>query len=158
LLLILTGIIISLGLKKYGVENLDMMSALELLGIIGLIMIVLEAALDLELSKDKLPIILKEMLIAFFCLLGSSFGIALIFQYTLSFDFVPALLYGVPLSSMSSAIIIPSVSNLLPEKKEFMIYESAFSDILGIMTFSLISDKKKEKKILEDVKEENPRP
>ncbi len=36
---------------------------------------------------------------------------------------------------MSSAIIIPSVSQLAPKKKEFMIYESTFSDILGIMLF-----------------------
>jgi hypothetical protein len=36
---------------------------------------------------------------------------------------------------MSSAIIIPSVKRLSEKKKEFMIYESTFSDILGIMLF-----------------------
>ena len=39
---------------------------------------------------------------------------------------------------MSSAIIIPSVANLDKYKKEFLIYESTFSDILGIMVFYLI--------------------
>jgi len=45
------------------------------------------------------------------------------------------LLYAVPLSIMSSAIIIPSVASLSSEKREFMVYESTFSDILGIMLF-----------------------
>ena len=36
---------------------------------------------------------------------------------------------------MSSAIIIPSVGRLTGKKKEFMVYESTFSDILGIMVF-----------------------
>lgn len=44
-------------------------------------------------------------------------------------------MYAVPLSIMSSAIIIPSVTTLKEHKKEFMIYESTFSDILGIMFF-----------------------
>jgi len=36
---------------------------------------------------------------------------------------------------MSSAIIIPSVGGLVQDQKEFMVYESTFSDILGIMLF-----------------------
>jgi NhaP-type Na+/H+ or K+/H+ antiporter len=39
---------------------------------------------------------------------------------------------------MSSAIISPSVANLNHYKKEFLIYESTFSDILGIMVFYMI--------------------
>ncbi|MCU0347862.1 MAG: sodium:proton exchanger, partial [Saprospiraceae bacterium] len=36
------------------------------------------------------------------------------------------------------AIAIPSVSSLLPDKKEFIVYESTFSDILGIMFFNFL--------------------
>ncbi|NQX91299.1 MAG: hypothetical protein HRT74_04045 [Flavobacteriales bacterium] len=36
---------------------------------------------------------------------------------------------------MSSAIIIPSVGGLAEDQKEFMVYESTFSDILGILFF-----------------------
>ena len=50
------------------------------------------------------------------------------------------MLYAVPLSIMSSAIIIPSVAYLIQEKKEFMVYESTFSDILGIMFFYFLKD------------------
>ena len=60
-------------------------------------------------------------------------------------DLTTGLLYAVPLSIMSSAIIIPSVSALDEDKKEFMVYESTFSDILGIMLFYfLISSMKTE--------------
>ena len=80
LMLILTGIAINLGLSEWGLENLKLMPVLELLGIVGLIMIVLEAALDLELSRDKLPLIGKSLLTAIACLIASSFGIALIIR------------------------------------------------------------------------------
>jgi cell volume regulation protein A len=53
----------------------------------------------------------------------------------LKVNMTTGMLYAVPLSIMSSAIIIPSVSALKKEKREFMIYESTFSDILGIMLF-----------------------
>jgi len=103
-----------------------------------LIMIVLEAALDLELTREKLPLIWKSLLVAFLCLMGSSFGIAFIIQQFYPTTFTLSLLYAIPLSIMSSAIIIPSVAGLIDSKKEFLIYESAFSDILGIMFFYFV--------------------
>ena len=50
-----------------------------------------------------------------------------------------AWLYATPLSILSSAIIIPSVSSLVDSKKEFHIYESTFSDIMGIMLFYFLT-------------------
>ena len=112
-------------------------SILPILGNVGLIMIVLEAALDLELKKEKRSLILKSLGVATLALFGSSFGIAFIIQYLVPGDhsFVQSLTYAIPLSIMSSAIIIPSVGSLRKDKKEFMVYESTFSDILGIMFF-----------------------
>ncbi len=135
LMLIGTGILIKYGMESIGIGELNILPILELLGIVGLIMIVLEAALDLELRKDKLPIIGKSMAVALLGLLICVFAIAGIFHYFLEVDYFRSLIYATPLSIMSSAIIIPSVGNLLQEKKEFMIYESTFSDILGIMLF-----------------------
>jgi NhaP-type Na+/H+ or K+/H+ antiporter len=134
LMLILTGILIKIGLDSYA-ESVDLMPTLEILGIVGLIMIVLEAALDLQLTREKLPLIGKSLLVAFLALLGSVFVVAVVIQYFIPMEFMQALLYATPLSIMSSAIIIPSCGNLLPHKREFMIYESTFSDILGIMLF-----------------------
>ncbi|NND35006.1 MAG: sodium:proton exchanger [Saprospiraceae bacterium] len=138
LLLISLGVAANMGLQAYGVEELNVMKSLELLGIVGLIMIVLEAALDLEFSRETLPMIFRALIVALICLIISSLGIAVIIQQFVTMDFTVALLYSTPLSIMSSAIIIPSVSGLLRDKKEFMVYESAFSDILGIMLFYFV--------------------
>lgn len=138
LMLILSGILIRLGLDQAGEGVADLMPSLEILGIIGLIMIVLEAALDLQLSKETLPLIGRSLLIALLCLLLSSTGIAFLIQAFIPMEFVNAMLYSTPLSIMSSAIIIPSVAGLVASKKDFMIYESAFSDILGIMLFYFV--------------------
>ena len=136
LMLIAFGIGIRQGLDYFHIESGDQLfGTLELLGIIGLIMIVLEAALDLELRADKAPVILKSLGVALVALIASSLTIAYLIQQLIIPDFFTSLLYAVPLSIMSSAIIIPSVAGLMPSKKEFLIYESALSDILGIMFF-----------------------
>ena len=135
LMLILTGILIKLGFDSAQLELPDLMPMLEILGIVGLIMIVLEAALDLQLTKEKLPLIGKSLLVALLALVFSVLGVAFVLQLFIEMDFMKAMLYATPLSIMSSAIIIPSVTKCLPHTKEFMIYESTFSDILGIMLF-----------------------
>lgn len=139
LMLIGLGVIIQYGLKLMKVPEIDFFPILEVIGIIGLIMIVLEAALELELKMDKIKLILKSLLIATlglgFSLLAAS---AIIFYLIPDMDWFTALLYATPLSILSSAIIIPSVGNLSEEKKEFHVYESTFSDIIGIMLFYFV--------------------
>ena len=136
LMLIALGLLIKQGMQLIGLSTGTLLfDILEVLGIIGLIMIVLEAALDLRLSKDKWPTIWKSFSVALLSLLASSFACAWIIQFFIIPDFFKALVYAVPLSIMSSAIIIPSVGGLSLEKKEFMVYEGTFSDILGIMLF-----------------------
>ncbi len=135
LLLIVTGILLKLGLDEMGAADYDWMPSLEILGIIGLIMIVLEAALDLQLTKEKLPMIGNALLVALFSLIASALLIAALIQFFVSMSYMTALLYATPLSVLSSAIIIPSVSGLVVPKREFMTYDGAFSDILGIMMF-----------------------
>ena len=138
LLLITTGIIIQLVLKYSGQELPDLNLLLEVLGIIGLIMIVLEASLDLKLGKEKKTLIWKSFGLAFFSLFLTAGIISVIFMFVFKAEFNVALLYAIPLSIISSAIVIPSTETLEAEKKEFMIYESTFSDILGIMVFYFI--------------------
>ncbi len=135
LLLILLGIIINQVLKVTGSNNLDFFPALKILGIIGLIIIVLEAALDLELTREKGTIIWKSFFISLISLLLNVGLIALIINIYIDADFYNSLFYAIPLSIMSSAIVIPCVANISEKKREFMIYESTFSDILGIMFF-----------------------
>jgi len=136
ILLILLGVGIKL-VMDYNDYNQDALifSTLEVLGIVGLIMIVLEAAIDLELSKEKWPIIWKSFTVALLSLLVCAFAISFVINQVFHEDPIISLVYAVPLSIMSSAIVIPSVTSLFEDKKEFMIYESTFSDILGIMFF-----------------------
>ncbi len=135
LLLIVLGLLIKEGLEIMGVGELNLFPILEVLGIVGLIMIVLEASLDLELKKEKLSVIWKSFTVALIGLAVTSLIIAYTIQAFLDTSLFEALVYAIPLSIMSSAIIIPSVSNLSKDKEEFMVYESTFSDILGIMFF-----------------------
>jgi len=135
LLLILLGMALHGVISATGLDAPDMTPILEVLGIIGLIMIVLEASLDLELTGEKRKLISRAFFTALVNLILSALLVGGVMILYLEVDLTTGLLYAVPLSIMSSAIIIPSVSALDNEKREFMIYESTFSDILGIMLF-----------------------
>lgn len=140
LMLIILGILLKFGLDAMGGSSIDFFPILEVLGIVGLIMIVLEAALELELKREKYIPILKSLLIALVGLVASAYIAALIlYQFIPGMTMAQAWLYATPLSILSSAIIIPSVSALREDKKEFHIYESTFSDILGIMMFYFLT-------------------
>lgn len=120
-------------------ESSKLNTALEVIGNVGLVMIVLEAALDLELKKEKRGLIFRSFVIALLGIGASMAGLATFFMYIFpGSDWYQAFLYSIPLSIMSSAIIIPSVGQLTGKKKEFIVYESTFSDILGIMVFNFM--------------------
>ena len=139
LVLIGMGVAIRQGLNAMGLQSIPFEGlVLELLGTVGLIFIVLEAALDLQLTRDKRPLIIKSASIALLALIGSSLAIAWFLGVSMGIPFFEGLVYGIPLSIMSSAIIIPSVGGLHHDPKEFMVYESTFSDIFGIMAFYLL--------------------
>ena len=115
---------------------------LKILGTVGLILIVLEAALDLKILKEKVLLILKSFFISVFGLGGTALTGALFLSFCVSpyIDFQSSLLITIPLSVLSSAIIIPSIDSLEERKREFLIYESTFSDIVGIIIFGFVID------------------
>ncbi|MEO8404217.1 MAG: cation:proton antiporter [Chitinophagaceae bacterium] len=115
----------------------------ESLGVVGLIMIVLEAGLDLKLEKSKIRLIRDSFFSALFIFAISTAFIAFILNYWLHQPFKNCLAYAIPLSIMSSSIILPSIHPLTEQKKEFLVYEASFSDILGIIAFNFITDNKK---------------
>ncbi|SVD31673.1 uncharacterized protein METZ01_LOCUS384527, partial [marine metagenome] len=65
LMLIVLGILINMGLTVAGIKNPNLPLILEVLGVVGLILIVLEAALDLRLLKEKVRVIMKSFFVAF---------------------------------------------------------------------------------------------
>ncbi|MDQ1266447.1 MAG: monovalent cation:H+ antiporter, family, partial [Bacteroidota bacterium] len=130
--LILTGIIIKFAADSFNFGFGDnLFYTLKLLGIVGLIMIVLEAAIDLEISKDKLKVIKKSFFLALAILVITSFGTAFIIMAFLNESFFKSLVYAIPMCVVSSAVVIPSVHALAKDKMEFIIYEATFSDIIG---------------------------
>ena len=145
LLLIVLGVILKGLVSATSMQAPDLTPILEVLGTVGLIMIVLEASLDLELEREKRHLISRAFFTALVTLILSAVFIGLVMMVYLKVNITTGLLYAVPLSIMSSAIIIPSVASLSGDKREFMVYESTFSDILGIMLFYfLISSLKAE--------------
>jgi len=137
ILLMLTGIIIRVISSLYGFNDFIFLDNLVPdIGTIGLILIVLEGALELEISIEKLPIIIKGFFAASIILIVNIFALSFVFNKVLGMNYMNSVIYSIPLSIISSAVAIPSASSLLNHQKEFVIYESTFSDILGIMIFN----------------------
>ena len=108
----------------------------ELLGTVGLIMIVFEAGLDLRLGRNKLKLIRNSFFSALVIFIISCVLISAILFYWLKEPTIKCIMYAIPLSIMSSSIVIPSLHPLTRAKKDFLIYEASFSDIIGIMIFN----------------------
>ena len=136
LMLLLSGIALRQAADYFEFTFATPKVILEIFGIIGLIMIVLEGALDLKITREKAPLIRRSFFAAVLMLVVQSVVIALILHYWLGVNFQSCLVNAIPLAVISSAIAIPSVAGLTGEKQEFIIYESTFSDILGIMLFN----------------------
>ncbi|MCO6499008.1 MAG: cation:proton antiporter [Vicingus serpentipes] len=135
--LIATGVAIQFGVKSMGIEIPDLSQPLRLLGVVGLMMIVLEGALDIKIHRNKLKTILAAFATSVLILgITNSLIAAILLYFNGNIVFLDAFLYAIPLSVVSSAIVIPSVHTLIPAKKEFMILEATLSDIFGIMLFS----------------------
>lgn len=134
--LLVSGILINFIWKKIGLPAYDVKNLLEIFGTVGLILIVLEGSLDLELSKNKLQIIKKSLLTSALPVILGSIAIAYIILYFYGGSFKIAWLNAIPIAIISSAVAIPSAANFEKNKKEFIVYESSFSDIIGIMVFN----------------------
>lgn len=127
-----------LALFGLNLEGID--AAVPVIGTVGLVLIVLEGALDIELRRDRLRAAAGAFLMACGGLIvctGLFAGAAVVALPVTPFQ---ALLLAVPFAVISSAVAIPSSSFLPPRGREFVVYESSLSDILGILLFfSLLS-------------------
>ncbi len=117
----------------------DFSPILPVLGTVGLILIVLEGSLELELNKSKLGLIKKSFLGALIPMIALAFLLAFAFMHFGHFGFKVSLTNAIPFCVISSAIAIPSVRNLSSENKEFVIYESSLSDIIGVLIFNFLA-------------------
>ncbi|MGV7104985.1 sodium:proton antiporter [Flavobacterium sp. U410] len=117
----------------------DLEPLLEFFGTIGLVLIVLEGSLELDLNKRKLPFVGKTVVTAIIPLIITAFVIGHFFYYFLDATYKEGLINAIPLCIISSAIAISSVGNLGAFNKEFAIYESSLSDILGVIFFNFLA-------------------
>ncbi len=116
----------------------DFSRVLAVSGSIGLILIVLEGALELELNKSKISLIKKSFFGALLSMFALAFLLAYIFSLFENYSFKDCLTNAIPFCVVSSAIAIPSVKNLRPYDKEYIIYESSLSDIFSVLFFNFV--------------------
>jgi Kef-type K+ transport system membrane component KefB len=136
LLLLFAGIAFRAVSSSYGVNVNFSDQLIESLGVVGLIMIMLEAGLDLKLGKDKLRLIRNSFLSALVIFVLSAVSVCFLLHWWLGEPINNCIVYAIPLAIMSSTIIIPSLHPLTKERKEFLVYEASFSDILGVLAFN----------------------
>jgi potassium/hydrogen antiporter len=138
ILLIITGMVGNYVLAYFGIEIPDLSGLLPMMGTIGLILIVLEGSMDLTISASKKKVISQSV----------SAAIVLFVLFTVIFSYIlvgflnhplkSAILNVIPLGIISSAVAIPSANVLKKADKEFVVYESSISDIIGILVFDFI--------------------
>lgn len=117
----------------------DFSPVLPVLGTVGLILIVLEGSLELELNRSKFGLIRKSFWGALVPMIAIAFLLAFAFSRYGHSGFKDSLTNAIPFCVISSAIAIPSVRNLSSYSKEFVIYESSLSDILGVLIFNFLA-------------------
>lgn len=139
LLLIATGMFLKFVTYQTHTNVVIPPNLLGLFGTVGLIVIVLEAAFDLRLEKENRLVLLQAFFTATLTMLASAFLIAFAFVLLYHMTFHHALVYAIPLSIVSSAIVIPSIARLGGTNvHEFLVVESIFADIVGIIFFDFI--------------------
>lgn len=136
IILLIMGFSIHQAVLFFEIQMPNLEPLLPILGTIGLILIVLEAGLDLELNKSKKKVIINSLFSALLPLLFLLFAFGFAINYFTDQSLMKSLLNAIPFCIISSAIAIPSVQNLAADRKEFVVYESSFSDILGVILFN----------------------
>ena len=134
-ILIVTGLVGRPALNFLGIEFTGLDTAVPVIGTIGLILIVLEGAFEIELRRDRIKLATWASLSAIVGLLICTFLFALAASIAFNLTLVQSLLVAIPFSVISSAVAIPSSSFLPLQGREFIVYESSISDILGILFF-----------------------
>ena len=135
ILLIATGIGLNQILTSFDAKVVSFSPWLEILGMTGIVLIVLEAALDIKFKKDTIPLIIQVVTSSVMLIVVTTAIISGMFHYFLHIPIHSAIVYAIPLSIMSSAIVIPSITHLSEKVRTFLMLEAAFSDVFGIVLF-----------------------
>lgn len=139
-MLVASGMGVRFALDLFGlkIEFVDMV--LPILGTLGLVLIVLEGALELHITHEARGRILRAGAMAVMGVLVTGGLIAVAIRYGLHTSWYQAWLLAVPFSVISSAVAIPAAATLLKIDRETVVYESALSDIVGVLLFYALLD------------------
>lgn len=136
-------ILLGFGLREWSiayeltVPNLGQL--LPLLGTVGLILIVLEGSLELELNQEKVGVLWRTSALALVGMLGALAALsAIVYYLSPAAGWHSSILNSIPLCVISSAIAVPSVQQKSEHLKEFVIYETSLSDIIGVLLFNFV--------------------
>lgn len=139
ILLMLLGWVIRQITHTLNFDLPDLSPVLPTLGTIGLILIVLEGSLELELNRSKLGMIRKSFLGSLASMAVSAYLLAFLFSLIGGHSYHDSLINAVPFCIISSAVAIPSVRYLTASHREYVVYESSVSDILGVLFFNYVT-------------------
>lgn len=138
LLLLALGMLTRQATTYFEVQVPYLETILPTLGTLGLILIVLEGGLDLELHAERLSVLRRTLLASLLAIVGGTLLMAGVLFLLLGDSFYRCLIAALPFSIISSAATNTSVTNLSDGQQEFVVYESAFASILGIMAYNFV--------------------
>lgn len=138
MLLVATGVAARVATHAYAVTVTPPPQVLPVLGTIGLVLIVLEGALDLRLDTGRKAFLLRTLSAAALGVGLTTLALAVAAHLVFGLPWLYALLGAAPFGVISSAVAIPSAEHLPGDEREFVIYESSWSDIVGVMLFNAL--------------------
>jgi len=138
ILLLLVGWAARQGANFLGLHIPDLSPILPVIGTVGLILVVLEGSLEVELNRSKLGLIVRSTVVALLPIILLSMLLAMAFEHFDGISFRTGLLNAIPLCVISSTIAISSSQNLPTKDSEFVTYESSLSDIFGVIFFNFV--------------------
>ena len=139
ILLLIAGWLVRQACIVFEITMPNLNPLLPVLGTVGLILIVLEGALELKVDKTKLPMIRKSVVVALVPMLLLAFLLGYFFQYIGGYTLKDSLTYALPFCVISSAIAIPTVKTFHSDIRDFVVFETSLSDILGVLFFNFVA-------------------
>jgi cell volume regulation protein A len=134
-LLIVTGLIARQVLDALGIRYHWVEPIVPVIGTLGLILIVLEGALDLTVTRERRGLMVTAAAASFLGFALTLGAFTILFMFVLTLAPPVAILAAIPFAVISSAVAIPAASGLPERPREFIVYESSLSDILGVLVF-----------------------
>ena len=120
-ILIVSGIALRQLLDPAGLDLKWLDPTIPVLGTIGLILIVLEGALDLEVTRERARLIAVSASAALLGFMLSLAAFTGLFAAVRTMDYASAALVAISFAVISSAVAIPSAEGLPDEPREFVV-------------------------------------